>query len=95
MRRKQANVQHYEKQAYKKDRMVAKALIGAFSHVRVSLNIKQIEIFKMANIGKEYSGKIISLESVVNIRKTLNFQRVKKKAGKIISLQSTLTIRIT
>ena len=41
-----------KKQAYKKDRMVAKALLGAFSHVRVSLNIKQIEIFKMADIGK-------------------------------------------
>ena len=39
-------------QVYKKDRMVAKALLGAFSHVCVSLNIKQIEIFKMADIGK-------------------------------------------
>ena len=41
-----------KKQAYKKNRMVAKALLGAFSHVRVSLNIKQIEILKMADIEK-------------------------------------------
>ena len=41
-----------KKKVYKKDRKVAKALLGAFSHVRVSLNIKQIEIFKMADIGK-------------------------------------------
>ena len=34
-----------KKHAYKKDRMVAKALLRAFNHVRVSLNIKHIEIF--------------------------------------------------
>ena len=34
-----------KKKAYKKGRMVAKALLGAFNHVRVSLNIKHIEIF--------------------------------------------------
>ena len=34
-RRKKANVQHYEKQAYKKGRLVAKALLGVFNYVRV------------------------------------------------------------
>ena len=44
---------------------------------------------------KEYSGKIISLESVVNIRKiSKKFQR-RKMAGKIISLESALNIRKT
>ena len=82
MRRKQANVQHYERQAYKKDRMVAKALLGAFSHVRVSLNIKQIEIFKMADIGKRIQRENYQPWISSEHKENIEFSKGKKKGWK-------------